>query len=161
MSTRAKPNTATWLIRRAKFYFSTKNIFTKEDRQFRLGWKGILSFIALGLLVGWLLAVEGRFDLGRPVLAALGSIYMILKLRWRLRNYVWFWATLFVFFTLYSVLIFTVKWDNQGPSRGIIGGLMVISVYLIFVILHAFESRLKQAPAITTEHTSHAAIKNR
>jgi len=156
MSASARSTSETQFVKKIKFYFSPKNIFTKEDRQYRLNWRQSLCLIAFSVLACWFLDLEGKFDISRPVLAGLGVIYIIVQLRWHLRNYVWFWVTIIFFFMLYSVLIFAVKWNTDGPSRGIIGGLMGISVYLIFVILHAFEARLKRASITTTQPGHHA-----
>jgi hypothetical protein len=127
------------LVRAFKKYFWLNSIFTKEDRQFRLGWRQILCGIALSVLICWLLDRVGRFDLSRPVLAIVGTLFITMRLRWRLRDRLWFWASIIVFVALSGFLTSAMTWSTEGPSRGIIGGFMGISVYCLFVVLHGFE----------------------
>ena len=138
----SKPSRLGSTARLARFfrtYFSLKKIFTKEDRQFRLNWRQGLCIAAISMAICWLLDLVGIFDLSRPILATIGSLVIVIRLRWRLRVHLWFWATLIVYLALSAFLTFALTWSTEGPSRPIIGGFMVISVYSLFVVLHALE----------------------
>jgi hypothetical protein len=152
VTTQRKPRSITRLVRVFKKYFAPKNIFTKEDRTFRLNWWQILCVIASSALASWLLASVGRFDLSRPILADLGALFIAIRLRWRLRDRIWFWATIFTFTALSCLLIATLTWTTEGPSRPIVGGFMAVSVYCLFVVLHAFEIRFQEASPDVRQH---------
>lgn len=151
MSARSKSSSLARLARTLKRYFSLKNIFTREDRRVHLNWREILCGIALAILVCWLLDRVGRFDLSRPVIAIIGSVFIALKLRWHLRNRLWFWLTIIVYLALSGVLTSALTWSTEGPSRPIIGGFMGISVYFLFVVLHAFDRHFQRASSISSE----------
>jgi hypothetical protein len=72
------------LVKSLKLYLLPANIFTREDRQFRLNWWQILCVVTLAFLVFQALDHAGRLELGRQVLASLGSLFIAIKLRWRL-----------------------------------------------------------------------------
>jgi hypothetical protein len=136
-------------VKSFKFYFSPAKIFTREDRQFRLNWWQILCVITFGALATFALSFSSRFDISRPLLASVGSILITIKLRWRLRNRVWFWLTIAVYTILAAGLTLALTWSTNGASRPIISGVMVISTYCIFAVLNAFEiwSRRTTRPA--------------
>ena len=139
MNTHRKSSSATKLAKTLRTYFSPKNIFTKEDKRFRLNWREILCCIGVSVFVCWLLARVGKFDLSRPILAMLGSVFIAIRLRWQLRGRVWFWVTILIYVALSAVLTSALTWGTDGPSRPIIGGFMGVSVYCLFVVLHALE----------------------
>ncbi len=139
------------LARTIQKYFSPKNIFTKEDRQFHLNWWQILCLILLGFILCLLLDRTGRFDLSRPIAALLGSLFIAIRLRWRLRGRIWFWITILIFVVVSAALTFLMTWSTEGPSRPIIGGLMTISVYFLFVVFHAFDIRSRKTSTTTAK----------
>lgn len=145
MKTRQKSHLGTRFVRVFKRYFWLNRIFTKEDRRFRLGWRRGLCLAAFAVLVSLFANSFGRFDLARPLSAIIGTILLALTLRWRLRDRPWFWVTIVSFAALSVFLVSTVHWSTEGPSRGIIGGMMGIGGYFLFVILHAIESWFSRA----------------
>ena len=145
MKTRQKFHPRTDFARAFKRYFWLNEISTKEDRQFRLGWRQGLCLAAFSGLGGLFADSFRRFDLARPLLAIIGTVFIALTLRWRLRDRLWFWVTIISFAALSVFLVSTVTWSTEGPSRGIIGGIMAISGYFLFVILHAIEAWFSRA----------------
>ena len=136
---RKRSSAATRLARTIKKYFAPKNIFTREDRQYRLNWQQGLCIVAVSLAICSLLGRFGKFDLSRPILATVISLAIAIRLRWRLRNRLWFWATLIVFIVVAAFLTVDLKWNTNGPSYPIILGLGNVIFYFLFVVLHALE----------------------
>jgi hypothetical protein len=145
MSALRKRGSTGRIVTTFKRYFAPKNIFTKEDRKFRLNWWQILCGMAFAALVCLLLDRAGRFDLSRPILGILGSLFIAIRLRWGLRDRVWFWVTILIFIVLAGFCMAAETWNTKGPSGPIIGGVMGISVYFLFVVLHALEIHSERA----------------
>ena len=147
MRARRKSSSIIRLARIFRRYLSPKNIFTNEDKRFRLNWREILCCIGVSVLVCWLMDRVGKFDMSRPILGMLGSLFIAIRLRWQLRDRVWFWVTILIYVALSAVLTSALTWGTQGPSRPIIGGFMGVSVYCLFVVLHALE---RWAPPVSS-----------
>ena len=144
---RARRRTGPAFFRTLKTCLSPKNIFTREDRRLHLrGWE-IAGVILGSVLVAGLMDWIGRFDLSRPVLAMTGSVFVAIRLRWRMRRFPWFWATIAIYLLIAAILTASLSWSTEGPSRGIIGGFMAISVYCLFVALHAIELHIEKHKA--------------
>jgi hypothetical protein len=59
----------------------------------------------------------GRAEMGFTVALVLGMILLAIKLQWRLRKYVWFWATIAVVLAFHIPLFFIVRWpDSKTPT---------------------------------------------
>ena len=77
-----------------------------------------------GLKIGSILAPSfllliylGKADLGFSVFIVLGMMMFAVKLRWRLRKHVWFWATIVLILALHVPLLFLVRWpDTKVPT---------------------------------------------
>src|ERR1039457_5890298 len=72
-----------------------------------------------GLKIGGILAPVfflfiylGKAALGFTVFVVLGMILFAIKLQWKLRKYVWFWATIAAVLAFHIPLFFIVKWTD-------------------------------------------------
>jgi hypothetical protein len=59
----------------------------------------------------------GKAEMGFTVFIVLGMVLLAIKLQWRLRKHVWFWATIAVVLALHIPLFFIVRWpDTKTPT---------------------------------------------
>jgi hypothetical protein len=74
----------------------------------------ILAFLAP---VFFLFVFLGKAEMGFTVIIVLGMTTLAVKLRWRLRKYVWFWATIVLILALHVPLFIIVRWpDTKVPT---------------------------------------------
>ncbi|MGA3335481.1 MAG: hypothetical protein ABSC62_15110 [Terracidiphilus sp.] len=77
-----------------------------------------------GLKIGAILAPVllvliylGKADMGLTAFIVLGMMAFAIKLRWRLRKHVWFWATIVLILALHVPLFYLVRWpDSKVPT---------------------------------------------
>src|SRR5579863_5192711 len=82
----------------------------------RTDWTGTVIGLML-LPVFFLLVYLGKAEAGFTVVLVLGMILLAIKLKWRLRKYVWFWATIAVVLALHVPFLFIVRWpDTKTPT---------------------------------------------
>src|SRR5580704_2684303 len=71
-------------------------------------WSGTIIGLML-LPVFFVFAFLGKAELGFNVMLVSGLVMIAVRLRWRLRKYAWFWATI--------VLVFLVHWpESRVPT---------------------------------------------
>jgi hypothetical protein len=51
----------------------------------------------------------GNADMGLAVFIVLGAVILAIKFRWKLRKYIWFWATIVFILALHAYLLFVVQ----------------------------------------------------
>jgi hypothetical protein len=69
------------------------------------------------LPVFFLFVYLGKAEMGFTVVLVLGMILLAIKLQWRLRKYVWFWATIALVLALHIPLLFLVRWpETKAPT---------------------------------------------
>src|SRR5215831_9350125 len=73
-----------------------------------------LKFAAILAPVFFFFIYLGKAEMGFTVFLVLGMILFAIKLRWRLRKHVWFWATIAVVLALHLPLFFIVRWPNSN-----------------------------------------------
>ena len=67
--------------------------------------------------VFFLFAYLGKAELGFTVVIVLGMIILAIKLRWKLRKHMWFWAAIGIIFLLHVPLFFIIRWpDTNVPT---------------------------------------------
>ncbi len=57
----------------------------------------------------------GNADMGLAVVIVLGVILLAIKLHWKLRKHVWFWAIIVIVLALHVPIFRTVRWP-QGSA---------------------------------------------
>lgn len=76
-----------------------------------------LKIVAVLAPVMLLFAYLGNAEMGLSVCIVLGMIAVAVYLRWKLRKYVWFWATIVLILALHVPLFFVVRWpDSKVPT---------------------------------------------
>lgn len=55
-------------------------------------------------------------DAGLAACIVLGMITLAVKIRWRLRKHIWFWAIIAVILALHVPLVFMVQWPQNLPT---------------------------------------------
>jgi len=76
-----------------------------------------LKIVAILAPVMLLFAYLGNAEMGLSVCIVLGMIAVAVYLRWKLRKYVWFWATIVLILALHVPLFFVVRWpDTKVPT---------------------------------------------
>jgi hypothetical protein len=68
--------------------------------------------VAMLLPVFVLFVYLGNADLGLTAMIVLGMIMCAVKIRWNLRKYVWFWATIILILALHVPLFFIIRWPQ-------------------------------------------------
>jgi hypothetical protein len=59
----------------------------------------------------------GKPEMGLTAFIVLGMVMFAIKLRWKLRKHVWFWATIVLVLALHVPLLFAVRWpDTKVPT---------------------------------------------
>jgi hypothetical protein len=77
----------------------------------------------------------GNADMGLMVFIALGMMMFAVKIRWKLRRYVWFWATIVLILALHVPLFYLVRWpQGKFPT---IAYTLPIGIADFFIILGA------------------------
>ena len=69
--------------------------------------------VAILAPVFFLVAYLSDKDTGLTVCLVLGAVILAIKLRWKLRKHVWFWAIIVLILALHIPLFFLVRW-KQG-----------------------------------------------
>ena len=54
----------------------------------------------------------GKKDMGLAVSIVLGMVILAVRLHWKLRKHVWFWAMIFLILTVHIPLVSFVKWPK-------------------------------------------------
>jgi hypothetical protein len=68
--------------------------------------------VAILAPVFFLITYLSNADMGLTACIALGMIMLAIKLRWKLRKHVWFWATIAFILALHIPLFFLVRWQH-------------------------------------------------
>lgn len=110
-------------------------VITKEDKQMRLPWWGVLCVIAGTILIGLLFIEFGRFDLARPSLLSAAAIFLTIIMRWKLKRHVWFWLAIIGFAVLHVPLILFVPWTTKWIPAFVIIPIGIGDLYVMLWIL--------------------------
>ncbi len=79
----------------------------------RTDWSGTVIGVML-LPVFSVFAYLGKAEMGFTATIVLGLSILAVKLRWRLRKHVWFWATIVVIGALHIPLLFIIRWPQTN-----------------------------------------------
>ncbi len=56
-------------------------------------------------------------EMGFTVILVLGTIMLAIKLQWRLRKHLWFWATIALILALHVPLFYLIRWpETKTPT---------------------------------------------
>jgi hypothetical protein len=83
----------------------------KEKR--RADWSGTIIGAALSP-VFFFFVYLGKAEIGFNLMLVLGMIVLAVRLRWKLRRYAWFWATIVFVLLLHIPVLFLVHWPQTN-----------------------------------------------
>ncbi|MGB6830754.1 MAG: hypothetical protein WBE41_22095 [Terracidiphilus sp.] len=75
-------------------------------------WSGTIIGVML-LPVFFVFVFLGKAELGFNVMLVLGLVMIAVRLRWKLRKHVWFWATIIFILLLHIPFLFLVHWPQS------------------------------------------------
>ena len=75
-------------------------------------WSGTIIGVML-LPVFFVFVFLGKAELGFNVMLVLGLVMIAVRLRWKLRRYAWFWATIVFVLLLHIPFLFLVHWPQS------------------------------------------------
>ena len=75
-------------------------------------WSGTIIGVML-LPVFFVFVFLGKAELGFNVMLILGLVMIAVRLRWKLRRYAWFWATIVVVLLLHIPFLLLVHWPQS------------------------------------------------
>jgi hypothetical protein len=76
-----------------------------------------LKIVAILVPVFVIFVCLGRAEMGFTVIIVLGMTMAAIKLRWKLRKHVWFWAAIAFILLLHIPLFFFARWpDTKTPT---------------------------------------------
>lgn len=111
-------------------------ITTREDRQMRLPWWGVLCVVFGTVLLALLFVFFGKFNLARPSLLSVAMVALAIGMRWTLRRHVWFWITMTFLAVLHLPLIFLfVPWTTKWIPAILIAPFGIADLYLMLWVL--------------------------
>ena len=83
----------------------------KEKRS--ADWSGTIIGVML-LPVFFVFVYLGKAEMGFNLVLVLGLAMIAVKLRWKLRRHIWFWATIIFVLFLHVPLLFFVHWPQSN-----------------------------------------------
>jgi hypothetical protein len=79
----------------------------------RADWTGLV-ITAVVAPVFFLFAYLGKPEMGFTAIIVLGLSIFAVKLRWKLRKHVWFWAIIGIILALHVPLLFIIRWPHTS-----------------------------------------------
>ena len=106
---------------------------------------GLWSFAALVLTFPLFLLFNhfGEPANGRAAWLGAGMILIAIKVRWELRNYVWFWTTIAVIVALHVPIIQYVPWSGKWVPAFVILPFCFVDIIAILALIHLAEKHMK------------------
>jgi len=90
--------------------------YEEPKQKGRTDWTGPIIVAMLSPLF-FLFVYLGKAEMGLTACCVLGLATLAVKLRWKLRRHVWFWATIIFILVLHIPLLFLVHWpDTRVPN---------------------------------------------
>jgi hypothetical protein len=85
----------------------------------------------------------GKLALARPTLYSVAIMIITIAMRWKLRGYVWFWATMGVFATLHALLILLVPWADKWIPALVVIPIGIADSYAMLWVVSVVGKRMK------------------
>jgi hypothetical protein len=111
-----------------------------------------LIFAAILAPVLLLFIYLGKTDMGLTVFIVLGMIMFAIKLRWKLRKHVWFWAAIAFILLLHIPLLFVVRWpQSHTPTIAYSMPFGIVDFLLILGAISLAEKIFSKGPSSDDE----------
>ena len=104
-------------------------VVTKEDKQMRLGWRGVLSVMLGTILLAIPFLYFGRLNLALPSFVSIAMIALAITMRWKLRGHVWFWVTMTLLAALHLPFILFIPWTTKWIPAVVIAPFGVLDLH--------------------------------
>lgn len=104
-------------------------VVTKEDKQMRLGWRGVLSVMLGTILLAIPFLYFGRLNLALPSFVSIAMIALAITMRWKLRRLVWFWVTMTLLAALHLPFILFIPWTTKWIPAVVIAPFGVLDIH--------------------------------
>jgi hypothetical protein len=118
-------------------------VITKEDRQMRLGWRGVLCLMLGTGLFAIPFVYWRRFDLALPSFVSTAMIALAIAMRWKLRHHACFWLAMAPLTALNCLLIVCLPWTGKWIPALVIAPFGVLDLHAIFGLLPSSENTAK------------------
>ena len=91
-----------------------------------------------------LFAVLG--ELGRGVAAGIcvSMIVLVIRMRWDLKNFTWFWTTIAVLVLLHIPLILLVNWSNKSYPRAALLPGALLDLFIVYGTVRLIEKAVRR-----------------
>ena len=106
-------------------------VITKEDKQMRLGWRGVLFVILGTVLLALPFVYWKRFELALPSFVSSAVIALAIAMRWKLRRHAWFWATMAFLAALHLPLILFIPWTTKWIPAYVIAPFGMLDLHVV------------------------------
>ena len=104
-------------------------VVIKEDKQMRLGWRGVLSVMLGTILLAIPFLYFGRLNLALPSFVSIAMIALAITMRWKLRRHVWFWVTMTLLAALHLPFILFIPWTTKWIPAVVIAPFGVLDLH--------------------------------
>jgi hypothetical protein len=88
----------------------------EPEEQKNTDYSGVI-ILAITLPVLILFDLIGKFDMGFSITVCLGMNLLAIRIRWKLRKCVWFWATIILALALQVPLVLMIPWPHMTVNR--------------------------------------------
>lgn len=112
-----------------------RDIRAARKIRLHLPWWAVLCLIVGLVPIYWLFDHFGQFDIALPTLVSIWMMGFVIKLKWQLSRYAWFWGTMIVLAALHASLISFVAWTTNWVPAAVTGAIGSVDVIVMLAIL--------------------------
>ena len=87
----------------------------------------------------FLFALYGQLQLAWPLIISTGMLWLVIRLKWQLRRYAWFWVAIAAVGIFHIALIMFVPWPATWMPAVFMTGISTLDFLLILWIIVAVE----------------------
>jgi hypothetical protein len=135
------------------------DVVTEEDRQMRLPLWAYPFVIVGAALMYFVFDHFGKAAIARPTFYSVAIISITIAMRWKLRGYVWFWATMAVFGTLHALLILLVPWADKWIPALVVIPIGIADSYAMLWVISLVAKSKGEPIAPSGNHPRSRAVK--
>lgn len=104
-------------------------------KKVRLGLWSKVSIFLVAFVAYFVFDHFGRTDLGLPILNFIFVICISIFVKWKLRNYMWFWITMSTIVILHVPLFFWIPWTKAWIPALVITAVDTVDFCLILLVV--------------------------
>ena len=119
----------------------------QEPKNRSLSWRAKLFIVLIGAPMVFLFAFYGGLELAMPLTITIYALGFVVYLKWKLRQYAWFWITMTVIAALHVPLILFVPWTTKWVPGWAVAGFATVDFVLILWILLVVEKFMGEPKA--------------